>query len=66
MTVERIDIGTGAAAELKPGGLHIILMGLRRQLREHDIFPLTLTFTHAGSAEIEVQVEKAGATESSN
>lgn len=29
---------------LQPGGLHIMLMGLKRQVREGEAIPLTLTF----------------------
>lgn len=59
--VEAIDLAAHATVELKPGGLHIMLMDLKQPLREHDGFPLTLTFERAGSVEVEVQVGKAGA-----
>lgn len=59
--VESIDLSAHAIVELKPGGLHLMLIGLTKPLREHDSFPLTLTFEHAGSIEVEVYVEKAGA-----
>ena len=60
--VESIDLTAHATAELKPGGLHIMLIDLTKPLREHDNFPLTLIFEHAGSIEVEIHVEKAGAT----
>jgi copper(I)-binding protein len=28
--------------ELKPGGFHIMLMGLKQQIKEGDVVPLTL------------------------
>jgi copper(I)-binding protein len=59
--VEAIDIAAQATVELKPGGLHVMLIGLKQPLHESNRFPLTLTFERAGSVELEVQVGKAGA-----
>ena len=61
--VDRIDIGPGAMVELKPGGLHIMLMGLTGPLVEGTRFPLTLTFETSGNIAVEVVVEGAGASE---
>ena len=44
-------------------GYHIMLMGLKEPLVEYGSFHLTLTFEKAGSIEVEVQVEEAGAAE---
>jgi len=38
---ERIDLA-GRAVELKPGGNHVMLMGLKRQLKVGESVPLTL------------------------
>ena len=46
---------------LAPGGYHLMLTGLHRQLAAGDTFPLTLTFEHAGAIATVVSVEKAGA-----
>jgi len=59
--VEKIDVAAGGTTELKPGGLHIMFMGLHKPLKEGSSFPLTLTFEKAGSVEVEVKVEKVGA-----
>jgi hypothetical protein len=61
--VAAIDVPMHGTAELKPGGYHIMLMGLKEPLVEYGSFHLTLTFEKAGSIEVEVQVEEAGATE---
>ena len=45
----------------KPGGYHIMLMGLLRQLKVGDQFPLTLTFRHAPPQTVQVRIEAAGA-----
>jgi copper(I)-binding protein len=47
---------------LKPGGYHIMLMGLSAPLKEGDSFPLSLTFAHAGSTTVTVKVKGAGDT----
>jgi periplasmic copper chaperone A len=56
-----LDIPAGQAVTLKPGGEHIMLMGLNGPLREGQSFPLTLTFEKAGTREVTVAVEKPGA-----
>jgi copper(I)-binding protein len=56
-----VDIKAGGQAELKPGGTHIMLVGLAAPLKEGQTFPLTLTFEKAGTVEVTVTVEKAGA-----
>jgi len=61
MPVEEVPLDPGKRVELKPGGEHIMLMGLKRPLKEGDHFPLTLTFRNAGKREVEVRVEKPGA-----
>jgi hypothetical protein len=61
--VDSIELAARATVELKPGGMHLMLIGLTKPLREHDSFPLTLVFEHAGGVEVEVEVGKAGAAE---
>ena len=57
-----LDIPAGQPVMLKPGGDHIMLMGLSQPLRAGQTFPLTLDFEKAGSRTVTVTVEKAGAT----
>jgi copper(I)-binding protein len=47
--------------EFKPGGAHIMLMGLKQPLKQGDSFPLTLTFEKAGTVQTTVAVERMGA-----
>src|SRR5271165_5244212 len=56
-----LDIPAGQPVTLKPGGEHIMLMGLNGPLREGQSFPLTLTFEKAGTRTVTVAVEKPGA-----
>ena len=56
-----IDLPAGQAVVLKPGAVHIMLVGLKQPLRAGESFPLTLEFEKAGRREVNVVVEKAGA-----
>jgi copper(I)-binding protein len=57
-----VDVPANQPVALKPGGTHIMLEGLSEPLQVGKSFPLTLTFEKAGEKQIEVAVEKAGAT----
>jgi copper(I)-binding protein len=56
-----IDIEPGATVTLEPGGLHLMLMSLKRELKEGDGFPLTLIFAQAGEVTVHVAVAGIGA-----
>jgi len=57
-----IEVKAGERVELKPGGMHLMLTGLKAPLKLGQSFPLTLTFEKAGAVSVMVAVEKAGAT----
>lgn len=59
--VENIPIAAGATVTLKPGGHHVMFMGLKRKLEEGAEFPLTLIFEKAGKMRVSVKVGKMGA-----
>ncbi|MBV9863082.1 MAG: copper chaperone PCu(A)C [Alphaproteobacteria bacterium] len=59
--LDGLDLPAGQPMTLKPGGTHIMLESLKQPLRDGQSFPLTLTFDKAGTREITVAVEKAGA-----
>jgi copper(I)-binding protein len=56
-----VDVPAGQLVTLKPGGAHIMLMGLNQPLQAGQSFPLTLSFEKAGQREVTVKVEKPGA-----
>lgn len=56
-----VDLPANQPVTLKPGGTHIMLMGLTRPLKPGETFPLTLSFDKSGQREITVTIEKAGA-----
>lgn len=57
-----VEIPGRNKVELKPGGLHIMLMKLHQPLREGTFFSLTLTFERAGALELTVPVLAIGAS----
>ncbi|MDB5491397.1 MAG: hypothetical protein JWO78_1246 [Micavibrio sp.] len=45
---------------LKPDGVHVMLLDLKRSLKVGDQFPLTLTFAKAGAVKVDVNVRAPG------
>jgi periplasmic copper chaperone A len=54
--VPAIDIPAGKTVELKPGGLHVMFIGLTQTLTDGATFPLTLRFEKAGEVKVDVKV----------
>jgi hypothetical protein len=46
------------AVTFAPGGLHVMLTGLKQPLKAGDSFPLTLTFAKAGTVTVTVSVQQ--------
>jgi len=63
---EGVAVPANASLELKPGGTHIMLMGLSRKLTPGQMFDLILQFKHQGAVPVQVKVEKIGAMGGSN
>lgn len=61
LAVEDLTIEPGETLALKPGGLHVMLIGLREPLNEGGFFPLTVAFEKAGSTTLQVPVAGPGA-----
>lgn len=51
-----LTVDRGGAVSMKPGGLHIMIMGLDEKLREGATLPLTLDFAKAGKVQLTVPV----------
>ena len=56
-----IDLTPGASVTFRPGGHHVMLMGLNAPLRKGGTFPLTLRFEKAAPMTVEVKVMGIGA-----
>lgn len=61
--IDSVELPAGQTTELKPGGLHMMLTGLKGPLKVGSRFPMTLVFEKAGSVEVEFKVEAPGAVE---
>ena len=61
--VEAVEIPPGQTVALRPGGLHMMLVGLSRPLREGETVPVTLRFERAGEVRVDLAVQAAGARE---
>jgi hypothetical protein len=58
--IEGIALAPHAGIEMRPGmGMHLMLIGLKRPLKEGSSFPMTLRFEHAGTVVVEVVVQAA-------
>lgn len=56
--VDKIDLPAQQSVELKPGGLHVMLIGLKQGLNEGDTVELNLTFSDGTSQTIQTPVKK--------
>ncbi len=56
-----IPIPAGGTVQLRPGGLHIMMIGLTQALRQGTEVPLTLRFERAGEVQVMLHVQSAGA-----
>jgi hypothetical protein len=54
--VDSVEVPANGQAELKPGGLHIMLIGLTGDLVAGEKMPLTLEFENAGKIQVEAEI----------
>ncbi len=54
--VRGLDLPAGRAVELKPGGYHVMLMGLKAQVKEGEAVPLTLVIEGKDGRQQRVEV----------
>jgi periplasmic copper chaperone A len=62
--VDGIELQAGKTVELKPGGYHVMFIGLKAPLKLGDSFPVKLKFEKAGEVTVDVKVEAPGADHS--
>ena len=56
-----LEIEPGETIELKPGGSHVMFVGLKQPLERGKLFTATLQFEKAGKVDVEFKVEPIGA-----
>lgn len=58
--VDAIDVPAKGRVELAPGGLHLMIFGLKHHAKPGDMIPVTVVFEKAGSLDLRLEVRKAG------
>lgn len=59
--VPALVLEPGKSVTLKPGGYHVMLMGLTAPLKQGEHFPITLYFAKSPPVTVEVQIAAPGA-----
>jgi periplasmic copper chaperone A len=54
--IEAVDVPAGGQVQLRPGGLHLMLMRLTHRPLEGDTIDLTLRFARAGTVSVRVPI----------
>jgi copper(I)-binding protein len=60
--IAALELPAGKAVELKPGGFHVMLMGLKQQVKEGDTVPVTLVVEGADGKRENVDVKAPART----
>ena len=55
-----LEIKPGETVELKPGGLHVMFVGLKKPLKQGDHIKATLVFEKAGKVDVDFDVTGMG------
>ena len=55
--VDKIGVPAGGETQLKPGGLHVMLENLTRDLKEGDKYTLSLEFESGFTTDVEITVQ---------
>jgi len=58
--VKDIPVPAGGSVELKPGGLHLMLMNIKAPLAAGESVPVKLKFAKAGEVEVKMPVNAMG------
>ncbi|HET9642085.1 MAG TPA: copper chaperone PCu(A)C [Burkholderiaceae bacterium] len=56
--IEAIEVPPGGLVELKPGGLHLMLVGLKAPLKQDEKVQLTLRFEKAGDVKVDMKIDR--------
>ena len=57
--IARLEIPAGGSVELKPGSYHIMLIGLKQDLKVGDSIEITLKFEKAGEIKVTAAVRES-------
>ncbi len=59
--VPALVLEPGKSVTLKPGGYHVMLMGLKAPLKQGEHFPITFYFANSPPVTVDVQIAAPGA-----
>lgn len=59
--VDGVEVVPGSPTVLKPGGLHVMFLGLKKPLKIGETVAVTLTFEKAGKVDVRIPVANAPA-----
>ena len=59
--VATIDVPAHGMVMMRPGGLHVMLTGLKHPLVNGETLPLTVFFEQAGAVNVQVKIMSIGA-----
>lgn len=56
--IDRLDIPAGTSVTLKPGGYHLMVMGVKSELAIGGSVELDLVFEHAGKIVVQAEIKQ--------
>jgi copper(I)-binding protein len=59
--LDGVTLEPNVPISFRPGGKHLMVIGLKHPLKEGEMLPLTLQFENAGSIKVDAMVESPGA-----
>lgn len=65
LPVDALAIPAGATVTMAPGGLHVMLMGLKSPMRSGDTLTATLRFRHTAPTRVTIPVQSPAVLEGS-
>lgn len=65
VAVDSLEIPPGETIVLEPGGLHLMLYGLKGELSEGEMVPARLIFERAGAVDVTFMVDPRGGADHS-
>ena len=60
--VHSVEVPAQGEVAFEPGGLHVMLLGLKKPLVAGERYPLVLEFEKAGTIEVAVEITSSGST----
>jgi hypothetical protein len=58
--LDAVELKSGQSIELKPAGMHLMLIGLKEPLKEGGTLKAQLIFKRAGKVDVELMVKTSG------